>query len=60
MKAFLAVITVALLTAGCAYRTDISRDISNAVSELDRSIWADGLKPIVPAADKPMATPPLK
>lgn len=47
----------ALLLAVSVSACSRSVDLNSAVSELDRAIWSDGLKPIVPAADKPKHQP---
>lgn len=60
MKLTLTALVAALLLAGCSKSMGMEKDIGNAVSELDRAIWTDGLKPIVPVADKPKAVKPLK
>jgi hypothetical protein len=59
MRIMLALL-LAVSVSACSLRRDFSGDIGNAVSELDRAVWTDGLRPIVPAADKPKSLPPLK
>ncbi len=50
---------LAVSVAACSRSLGMEKQIDSAVTELDKSIWSDGLKPIVPAADKPKH-PPLK
>lgn len=57
MRLTLTAIVAALALAGCSKSLGMEKDIDHAVSELDRSIWADGLKPIV---KQEKALPPLK
>jgi hypothetical protein len=57
MRIMLALL-VAVSVSACSRSLGMERDLNNAVSELDRSIWGN-LDPIVPAADVPKV-PPLK
>lgn len=58
MKIITAVLA-ALALAACSRSLGMEKEIDTAVSELDKSIWSDGLKPIVkPEKDKGL--PPLK
>lgn len=57
MKTTLTALVAALALAGCSRSLGMEKQIDSAVSELDRAIWSDGLKPIVPAADKPKHQP---
>lgn len=58
MRVMLALLCAVSLAA-CSRSLGMEKDIDNAVSELDRSIWADGLKPIV-KPEKSASIPPLK
>jgi hypothetical protein len=50
---------LAVSVAACTRSLAIEKEMDQAVSELDKSIWSDGLKPIVkPEKDKGL--PPLK
>lgn len=59
MKTTITALVAALALAGCSRSLGMEQDIDHAVSELDRSIWADGLKPIV-KPQKDQGLPPLK
>lgn len=59
MRLTLIAVLATMTLAGCAYRTEVSKNINDAVTELDRSIWEDNLKPIV-QPQKAVALPPLK
>lgn len=55
----LAALLLAVSVAACSRSLGMEKQIDSAVSELDKSIWSDGLKPIVkPQKDKGL--PPLK
>jgi hypothetical protein len=59
MKITITAVLAALALAGCTRSLAIEKEMDQAVSELDKSIWSDGLKPIVkPEKDKGL--PPLK
>jgi hypothetical protein len=59
MKMTITALVAALALAGCSQSLGMEKQIDSAVSELDKSIWSDGLKPIVkPEKDKGL--PPLK
>ncbi|MFA5952257.1 MAG: lipoprotein [Hyphomicrobium sp.] len=59
MKKILTALVAALALAGCSRSLGMEKEIDSAVSELDKAIWTDGLKPIVkPEKDKGL--PPLK
>lgn len=47
---------LAVSVAACSSSLGMERDLNSAVSELDRAVWKDGLKPIV----KPEKHQPLK
>lgn len=50
---------LAVSVAACSRSLGMEKEIDTAVSELDKAIWSDGLKPIVkPEKDKGL--PPLK
>lgn len=59
MKLTLTALVAALALAGCSQSLGMEKEIDNAVSELDRSIWSDGLKPIV-KPQKDQGLPELK
>lgn len=59
MKITITAVLAALALAGCSSSLGMEKEIDTAVSELDKAIWSDGLKPIVkPEKDKGL--PPLK
>lgn len=50
---------LAVSVAACSRSLGMEKEIGSAVSELDKAVWTDGLKPIVkPEKDKGL--PPLK
>jgi len=51
---------LAVSVAACSRSLGMEKDIGNAVSELDKAIWSDGLKPIVKPEKAPEHLPPLK
>ncbi|CAN1724453.1 exported protein of unknown function [Hyphomicrobium sp. 1Nfss2.1] len=58
MRILLALLLAVSISA-CTRSLAIEKEMDQAVSELDKSIWSDGLKPIVkPEKDKGL--PPLK
>lgn len=54
----IAALLLAVSISACSRSMGIENEINNAVSELDKSIWSDGLKPIVKPGEKVL--PPLK
>lgn len=57
MRVMLALL-VAVSISACSRSLGMEKEINSAVSELDKSVWSDGLKPIVKPEEK--ALPPLK